>query len=154
MKILIVEDDLNKLHQLQQCLSAEYPQADIIQARSYQSGLKTALAVLPSFIVLDMTLPTYDVSTNESGGRPRPFAGREILNEVARKLGHGKVIVVTQFETFGEGPQKKTLPELDTELRKAFPDLYIGAVYYHPAQSDWKTSLRKLAHLAETGVGR
>lgn len=148
MKILIVEDDLNKLQQLQQCLSDSYPQANIVQARSYQSGLKAALAEPPSFIVLDMTLPTYDVSTSESGGRPRPFAGREILNELARKVGYGQIIVVTQFETFGEGVQKKTLNELDKELRGSFPSLYIGSVYYHPAQSDWKTKLREFAQAA------
>jgi len=145
MRILVVEDDLNKLQHLEQCLLAEYPDAEIIKARSYQSGLKSALSVSPTFIVLDMTLPTYDVSATESGGRPRPFAGREILSEVGRKVGHGKVIVVTQFETFGEGIQKKTLDEVDEELRKAFPKLYIGSVYYHPAQSDWKTKLRGLA---------
>jgi len=148
MRILVVEDDLNKLRHLEQCLLAEYPDAEIIRARSYQSGLKEALSVAPNFIVLDMTLPTYDVSTTESGGRPRPFAGREILNEVARKVGHGKVIVVTQFETFGDGTQKKTLKELNAELRGAFPKLYIGSVYYHPAQSDWKTRLLELAQAA------
>lgn len=148
MRILIVEDDLNKLHHLEQCLLVEYADAEIIQARSYQSGLKAALQTAPNFIVLDMTLPTYDVSTTESGGRPRPFAGREILSEVARKMKHGKVIVVTQFETFGEGIQKKTLVELDAELRGSFPELYIGAVYYHPAQSDWKMRLLELAHVA------
>jgi len=154
MRILIVEDDLNKLRHLEQCLVTAYPHAEIIRARSYQSGLKSALSVTPSFIVLDMTLPTYDVSTTESGGRPRPFAGREILSEVARKVGRGKVIVVTQFETFGEGTQKKTLAELDAELQAAFPELYIGAVYYHPAQSEWETSLRKLAEAAEKDSGQ
>ena len=154
MKILIVEDDLNKLQHLEQCLSAKYSDAEIIRARSYQSGLKATLSLAPSFIVLDMTLPTYDVSTTEGGGRPRPFAGREILSEMARKVGHGKVIVVTQFETFGEGTQKKTLAELDAELGRAFPELYIGAVYYHPAQSDWKTSLLKLAEVAGGEIGQ
>jgi hypothetical protein len=148
MKILVVEDDSNKLQHLEQCLLAEHPRAEIIRARSYQSGLKASLSLTPNFTVLDMTLPTYDVSPTESGGRPRPFAGREILSEIARKVGYGKIIVVTQFETFGEGMQKKTLKELDTELREAFPKLYIGAVYYHPAQSDWKTILRKLVHVA------
>jgi hypothetical protein len=72
-----------------------------------------------------MTMPTYDVTPSERGGRTRVFGGREILRAIARRKLPARVIVVTQFESFGEGKQKKTLSELSQELRRDFPDNYV-----------------------------
>ncbi|QDT44618.1 hypothetical protein Pan241w_47310 [Gimesia alba] len=54
------------------------------------------------------------------------------------------VIIVTQYETFGDSDDKKTLEQLKAELKHDFPSVYRDAVYYHPAQSDWKTALTKV----------
>jgi hypothetical protein len=51
------------------------------------------------------------------------------------------VIVITQFESFGEPPDNKGLAELDAELKEKFPELYKGAIYYHASIFDWSKEL-------------
>jgi CheY-like chemotaxis protein len=147
MKILIVEDDPNKLQHLEDLISSRKPDAEIISRRSYQSGLKEVLGTVLDLVVLDMTMPTYDVSSFEKGGRTRVYGGREILREIARRRLPTKVIVVTQFESFGEGAQRKTLDELCVELQRDFDVNYIGTVFYHPAQTEWRDNLAKLCSM-------
>jgi len=151
MNIIIIEDDPNKLRQLEELVRFQLPQAEIASRRSYQSGLREVLRGLADFVVLDMTMPTYDVSPTEKGGRTRVYAGREILREISRRKIAARVIVVTQFETFGEGALKKTLAELRGELMRDFPGTYVDSVFYHPAQTAWRDRLAELC--AELGEG-
>lgn len=145
MKLLIVEDDPNKSRQITEYLESEFENLSIVHGRSYQSGLKACLeSTSLDIVVLDMTMPTFDVSVGDKGGRPRIFAGRDILREMQRKGVSTRVIVVTQFETFGEASERLSLRELTNELKVAFPLLFVGSVYYHPSQSDWKRKLLSL----------
>jgi CheY-like chemotaxis protein len=141
MTVLIIEDDPNKLRQISDHIRSLAPSATISERSSYQSGLREIVAEPPELILLDMSMPTYDISPTERGGRTRVYAGRDVLREMQRRGIGSKVIVVTQFESFGEGPTRKTLPELTAELRRGFPENYVTTVYYHPAQSDWKSQL-------------
>jgi len=141
MKILVVEDDEHKFRQVAEVLAQRLPQAQVIEAQSYRSGLGAAMAQHPDLVVLDMSLPTYDIGAGESGGRPKTFGGRFILRELRRKGIQCKVIVVTQFPRFGEGDESMTLAELDHELRAEFGAMYAGTIYYHPSQSDWRDEL-------------
>jgi hypothetical protein len=63
------------------------------------------------------------------------------LREIQRRNLPSLVVIVTQFETFGEGEERLTLSQLSEELAKEFPRHYSGTIYYHPAQSDWRASL-------------
>lgn len=151
MKILIVEDDPNKLGRVRECIEAEVSAATISERRSYQSGLKAILESPPDVIVLDMAMPTYDVTPAEKGGRPRPFGGRDILAQMKRRKVEVDVIVLTQYETFGEGAEQRSLQQLHSQLRREFPNNYLGVVFYHPAETDWRKQL--LGFLAGTRMG-
>lgn len=142
MRILVVEDDPNKLRQLMTIITSEFPDAIREEQRSYQSGLKAALLDTPDVIILDMTMPTFDVGGKEKGGRERRYAGRQVLHQLHRKGVHAKVIVVTQFERFGEGEELITLDELETELRTLFPNNYVKTIFYQAADSQWMGQLR------------
>lgn len=145
MRVLIVEDDPNKLEQLVAAIADGIEHATIVQRRSYQSGLREALCDPPfEIIVADMTLPTYDVTSTESGGRTRVYGGKEILRELARRRVPSRVVIVTQFESFGQGDQRKTLHELSEELAQEHSGTYHGTVFYHPAQTGWRTELLAL----------
>ena len=89
-------------------------------------------------------MPTFDVSPTDKGGRTRAYAGRDILREIRRKHLSPKVIIVTQFESFGEGQEKKTLEELKQELSGEFPANYVATVYYHLAIMGWKRDLAQI----------
>lgn len=144
MRILIVEDDDNKRSQLDQLVHECFHLADVQNARSLQSGLRWIKGNTADLILLDMTLPTFDIGPGETGGRTHAFGGREFLREMRRFRVSIPVIVVTQFETFGSGSEMTTLEALDGELRSSHPDVYQGAVYYHAAVESWKERLKTL----------
>jgi CheY-like chemotaxis protein len=127
MKILIVEDDENKGESLRQFVRTLFPNAELELCRSLRSGIKSMRANRPALILLDMTLPNYDVGPNEHGMTPHIFGGQEFLKEMDRFDIFSPVIVVTQFEHFGEEPSK-TLVDLNDELRRQFEKVYIGAL--------------------------
>jgi CheY-like chemotaxis protein len=144
MNVLIVEDDDNKVSQLTHFLGEVLPNATTQIAHSLQSGLRRIRETQPDLVLLDMTLPTYDVGPDEPGGDTHPFGGREFLRQIRRFRISVPVIVITQFETFGSGPEATTLKALDDELGKNHPEVYRGAVYYHAAIQSWKDQLKTL----------
>jgi CheY-like chemotaxis protein len=144
MRILIVEDDDNKRSQLFQFIKELLPGSEVAYARSLQSGLRWIRSNNADLILLDMTLPTFDVGPGEAGGRTHPFGGREFLREMRRFKIDTPVVVVTQFETFGSGPGMTTLDALDEELAREHSSVYIGSVYYHAAVESWKDRLQEL----------
>lgn len=144
MNILIVEDDENKRSQLQLFIHMMFPGAQIAIAKSLQSGLRAILDANHDLIILDMTMPTYDIGIDEDGGRTQPYAGREILRQIERRDIVIPVIVVTQFDRFGEGANALTLKELDQQLRQEHPRDYMGSVFYSAAVEEWKQALHKV----------
>jgi len=146
MKVLIVEDDPNKMAQIQELLNKSFSAWEVLSRASYQAGLKTALLESPDVLLLDMTMPTYDDKGQDSGGRERRYAGEQILRYLHRKHVRCSVVIVTQFERFGEGDDQITLRELGCRLEKEFPRLYEGVVFYQAGATRWMDELRvKLA---------
>lgn len=141
MNILIIEDDENKRAQITALVSNVVEGCTIMQAKSYHSGLKGIFEAHPDVILLDMTMPTYDVSENEDGGRPQHYAGREILRQMDRRQVNIPVIVITQFDVFGDGPEALTRMQLDHELKIDHSRNYRGTVYYNAASNSWKGEL-------------
>lgn len=145
MNVLIVEDDENKRQHLVRLLKKELG-AHITERKSYQSGLKEITHNAYDVMLLDMTMHTYDKSPVENGGLLKHFAGREILAQMDRKHRVTPVIVVTQYDNFGEGAAKKSLSELKKELEEGYRRLYMGTVYYDVASDSWHKELINLIH--------
>lgn len=148
MNLLIVEDDQNKIKQLSKFIAINFPNISIVEKRAYQSGLEEILKNTYEFIVLDMSLPTYEISPTELEGPPKNFAGRDILHQMKRKHIYSPTIVVTQFEDFGERPNTISLEALNIELKTKF-DFYLGTVFYNASSDNWQKHLLK--YLAEYG---
>ena len=144
MKILVVEDDEAKRVQLGQFLRREFPDMDIHEERSLQSGLRYVRQNRLDLVLLDMTLPTYDAGPGESGGETHVFGGREFRRQLDRFDISVPVIVVTQFETFGQGTRTIELSKLDQALREEHGSQYRGSVYYHAAIHGWEEELKSL----------
>jgi len=149
MKILIVEDDENKRNHLTNFIMAEFPDFEISTAKSYQSGLRALVGFEYELVLLDMTMPTFDIDINEEGGRPQAYAGRELLRQMRRRNIETPVLIVTQFDKFGDSTSSITLKELDLKLKKEHQDNYLGAIYYNVTFSDWKKELKR--HLVKFG---
>lgn len=140
MRILIVEDDDEKCAKLLEFVHQKFNVLDVISARSLHSGLLAIMNEKPNFIILDMTMRTYDRSLIEDGGRPHPFGGREILRQMKRNRIATPVVVVTHFDRFGEEKDYMTLEQLKHELQSRFPN-YLGAVQYRSNVDSWKVDL-------------
>lgn len=141
MKILIVEDDEMKRKQVVEFLYSLRSDLLLFEARSLQSGLKALREASFDFLVVDMTMPTFDISVEEDGGRPQAYGGREILRHMKRRGIAVPSVVLTQFDRFGEGSDLLTLDELDSQLRYAHAPYYLGAVYYSVLYEDWKAEM-------------
>ena len=139
--ILVIEDDESKRAQICSVITQTFESIEMFSAKSYQSGLKELIRRSFDLVVLDMTMPTFDRSQSEPGGRVRPFAGRDILEQVDRRRIRCRAVVVTGFEILGEGESEKTLSALSTELAARFPQIYCGSIHYNPAVNEWESEL-------------
>lgn len=150
MRILLIEDDEIKRNQINRFLLESLKKADIKIAKSLQSGLKAIINNDFDFILLDMTMPTFDIGLDEDGGRPRAYGGREILQQMARRQILIPVIVVTQFDRFGKGADSLTLSELDEQLKFIYKNNYLGCIFYNSAVDSWKKDLKRLIDTIKT----
>ena len=141
MNALLVEDDEQKRKTLEAFINEILQPDQLMVRKSYQSALSTLKETFVDLVILDMSLPTFDIGAGEDGGRRLPYGGKEILRQLKRKSIQTKVIVVTQFDVFGEGNTVVTREELDDELNDEYPDLYVGMVYYSVATGTWKEEL-------------
>jgi len=141
MRILLVEDDEYKRRKILSFLQESIPEVIVREARSVQSGLRGIMAGENDVVILDMTMPTFDIGPEEDGGRPQAYAGRELLRNMKRKGITTPTLVVTQFDRFGQGADVLTLAELDAQLRSEHSGYYLGAIYYNVMEEGWKGEL-------------
>lgn len=141
VKILLVEDDPHKGKQIIQFFDSDFPGIHIEHRTSYQSGLREAIVSSYDLILLDMQLPNFDIKSGEDGYKFRKLAGMDILRELVRKKKDVKVVVLTQFETFGEGDNFMDLKSLKVSLRSQFSSVYLDTIFYGADQSTWQKEL-------------
>jgi CheY-like chemotaxis protein len=140
-KILIIEDEQRKLDYLKDFLKVEFPDVEFEEKHSYNSALKEIVEnhTKYSLLLLDMSMTTYDVSVEESGGVPEPLAGENILDAMFLNEIPTKVVVVTMYESF----VGKKLKAFDIELKENYPDNYLGFVFFSHKNTDWRLELKK-----------
>jgi CheY-like chemotaxis protein len=141
-KILLAEDNEYKKSMLLDFIKKLYPDSEIIESESYISTKKIIYSNKLDLILLDMSLPNFDITKDEAGGRPKVFAGRDILSDMLMRNIKIPVIVITQFEIFGD--ERKQLPELIKEIEGNYAEhSYVGTVYYNAADNSWKKDLKR-----------
>ncbi|MFS9059260.1 hypothetical protein [Streptococcus infantis] len=142
MKILIIEDDKNKSSQIIERLNSQYSNLTFSEKRSFQQGVKSLRNSSFDLLLLDMTLPTFDIDTNSGGGKIRNFAGREILEEMLQREINLKTIIITQYESFGE--EQITISKMRTILKEKYHKNFIEIIYYSSSSKSWFENLTKL----------
>lgn len=140
MKVLLVEDDEDKRGEIIDFIR-KYYNWDLTEVRSFRSASKKIINEQFDLILLDMTIPTFDICATESGGRIQAFGGELILYEILRREIVSKVIVITQFDIFGENEEEINLSDLDLRLQERFPKNYLGAVQYKISYTNWEQKL-------------
>ena len=104
-KILLVEDNQKKLDKLRDFMNTSFPHVQLIERMSYNSANREIALNHCDYdlILLDMSMQTYDISDEESGGDPEPLAGKNILGQMNLRDISTKVIVVTMYENYVDG---------------------------------------------------
>lgn len=136
MKVLFIEDNPQKLKQVSEYLEKHYTNIDLTIRKSYNSGLRELINNDSySLILLDMSLPNYDIEPGESGGDFEKYAGKFLLNEMYRRDISTKVLIITMYLNYVD-------EEFSSELKDNFPN-YLGVVYYNVKEPDgWKNELK------------
>ena len=144
MRLLVVEDEAPKLRNIRE-LALELNLFDeLIEVRSVGSALGALRQDRFDLIILDMSLPTFDIVAGESGGRPQGFGGQEVLRYMDRYAITTPVIVATAFEAFTEKGKAIGLKDLEKALQGEHPDSFRGIVFYNTMFSKWRDDLRGL----------
>lgn len=153
MDLLLIEDDNNKSKQIINAIREVYStKFNISEAHSFQKGMKKIRTENYDCLLLDMTLPTYDIDTNHSGGETKKFGGIEILEEMKIRDIHLKTIIITQFDTFGEGKNLITIKELRKDLKRDYSENFEEIIYYNSSLTTWRDRLIKILERYSKGV--
>ena len=136
MKVLLIEDNEHKKNLIFSFVEDEFPNIQLELRKSYNSGLRELIKNSDySLILLDMSLPNYDIAPGETGGDFESLAGKYLLNEMYRRDINIKVVIVTMYQNYVD-------KEFNTGLRENFSN-YLGVIYFNLNDPDsWKNELR------------
>jgi CheY-like chemotaxis protein len=131
MKILIADDEGPKLESIRLALLHAFDQETVIAtARSVRSAIQAVKNSRFDAMLLDMSLPTFDVSQGEMGGRPQGFGGIEVLRYMDFYDLSCPVVVITQYEAFAENGKHMDLSSLAERLRRDHNRNFVEIIYY------------------------
>ncbi len=140
-RILLIEDYEEKANNILAFLKSEFPDFQVNHRTSYNSAQEEIFEHGSEYalILLDMSMSTYDLNTDVSGGLPEPSAGQYILEGMFLRQITTPVIIVTMYNVFG----RKQLEAFDIELKENYPQNYKSYIYYSSQKNDWKNELKK-----------
>jgi len=138
MKVLLIEDNEHKKNLIFSFVEEEFPNIQLELKKSYNSGLRELIKNNDySLILLDMSLPNYDIVPGESGGDFESLAGKYLLNEMYRRDISIKVVIVTMYQNYVD-------KEFNSGLHENFSN-YLGVIYFNLNDPEsWKNELRTI----------
>lgn len=138
VKILLVEDDRNKANTIASFLQDTYPEMDIEHAMSYQSGIEKAMSNQYDLLLLDMSIPNYDIEGTGSSEDTLKNGGELIIYELLDEGIDFDCTIITQYETINDEP----LSVIDERLLELCGDKYHGYIQYQTYTDEWKQKLK------------
>lgn len=145
INIMIIEDQYEKMNDIEKLLTDNFSTS--VQFKTFTS-IHSALREIAygndyDLVILDMSMPTYDISDDEpSGGTSESFAGKDILYQMMLRNKKHPTVILTQYMSFKKGTIE--LKDLDDEFKSEFKDFYLGYIYYNSTVNDWKNALKTL----------
>lgn len=137
MRILIIEDDLFKLNALKSIIEKHFVECVIDVAKSYQTGCDAAFGNKYDLLILDMTIPNFDIVNNENGGNTLKNGGELIMRELLDENEDFNAVIISQYETFGG----ETIEQIDNRLKDLCSSKYHGWITYSTNNNDWQEKL-------------
>lgn len=144
LAVLIVEDIDTKSRSIQELVRSVISPVDIHCAASVKSAIQLIEKFDFSLILLDMSLPTFDLSKAEGGGTPRPRGGMELFAHLDGSGVEVPVIVVSAYGALEEKGSMVSLEEISSRLRRDYPALFQGSVLFDSVYTVWAEELTQL----------
>lgn len=140
-KVLLIEDYEEKAQDIMTFLSRSHPEFEVSRCSSYNSAQEMIFEAETEYdlILLDMSMSSYELKDDATGGLPEPSAGQNILEGMYLRNICTPVIVITMYNVFG----RKELSAFHEELIASYPQNYRSYVFYSSQKSDWRSNLNK-----------
>lgn len=148
MKILLVEDDKHKMNDIIAYLATFEKQIDVDTARSIESGVRFAVDNSYDLILLDMTIPNFDITEKSDGGKSYKNGGEIVIKELLDEEVDFRCAIITQYETFNN----ETIDQISQRISRLCQKNYFGYVKYSTDNDMWKEKLKKLIENVENTV--
>lgn len=139
--LLFIEDNPHKRSRIVDFLTERAHEFSITEALSFTSGSKKLETEYFDLILADVSLPTFDKTLTDSGGRFRAFGGLEIARKLARSQTGSPIAFITQYRSFSEKGTSYSFEELKEELSQVCGNQFLGMVFYDASLSAWKDQL-------------
>lgn len=141
-KVLIADDESPKLDSVSEFVRSVLSDATVSSSRSVRSTLARLREEKFDLLILDMSLPTFDVAPGEKGGRAQNLGGEEVLRYMEFYSCECPVIIVTQFDHFYENGKHVGLNHVTQRLRIEHPTIFRSVVHYGGFTSiGWRNEL-------------
>lgn len=148
MKILLVEDDEHKMNDIINHLSSLHKKFEIKTAKSVESGVQAAYDDHFDLILLDMTIPNFDITEKSDGGKSFKNGGELIVRELLDEGIEFCCAVITQYETFNN----ETIDQISQRIKQVCGKNYYGYVKYSTNNDSWKGNLKELIEDVENTI--
>lgn len=144
MLILLAEDEDSKRERLRAFLNEALPTWDLRETKAVRSTIDSLREKTPDILILDMSLPTFDIAAGEPGGRPQGFGGIEVVRYLERDGLSVPIVVVTAHPAIPKDGQMIPLSGIEKMVADESPNNFKGLVYYNTLTGGWKGELQSL----------
>ena len=141
MRILLVEDDEYKSTDISRVILERLGQCEVIKAASVTSALRKVTSEPFNLVVLDMSLPTFDLSGAGGGGSPQSQGGVEVLRLMKRRRLSVHVVVITQYPDIEFDGQEVPLALASQKLSERFDVPVMACIAYEFDRDTWRHDL-------------
>lgn len=150
MRVLLVEDEGPKRQHIQQFCAEVFAEVVLDWTGSVRGAIDSLEHTTPDLVLLDMSLPTFQIGSKEKGGRPQGTGGIEVIRFVEMMELAIPIVVVTAYPAISVEGKQHTLEEIDEILKTDHPENYKGLVYFNSVYSTWRGDLERF--LKELGA--
>ncbi len=145
MKLLLVEDDEHKMNDIISFIDTLKKNIIVEIARSVESGVQAAVDNRYDLVLLDMTIPNFDITEKSDGGKSYKNGGEIIVKELIDEEVAFRCAVITQYETFNN----ETIDQISQRIRQLCGDNYLGYVKYSTNTESWRQGIKELIEHVE-----
>ncbi len=141
MDAMLVEDDEFKAADIARVVLDNIPGVVIQRAASVNSALKAISIKPPHVMLLDMSLPTFDLSGPGGGGSPQSQGGIEVLR-LSRRLKQETIFfIITQYPGIEIDGIEVPLSGAAAKLSKKFNVEVCSCIGYDFENDQWRALL-------------